>query len=355
MKLVIFAGGHGTRLWPLSRKNSPKQFEKMFNGQSTLQMTVERISGEYDHKDIYISTNEKFAKIIKQQVPEIPSENIIFEPERRDLAAAVGLAFMTIKNQGYSGPIAILWSDHLMDHVETFQNVLKIGEQLIIEDSERFVFIGEDPRFANENLGWIKIGSQLDRVNDIPMHAFEGWAYRPALDKCKEMYESGTALWNPGYFITSVDFVLGLYKQFHPQMHTDLGEMVKSKKKLKELYPKQPAMHFDTAIVEKTDPSQAVVLHAHLGWSDPGTLYALKEALETNRNESVSVGKVVTHNTEDSLIYNQNEHQLVAVSGLDGFIVVNTQDALLVCPKEEVRFIKDLLEKIELSGHEDKL
>lgn len=355
MKLVVFAGGHGTRLWPLSRKNSPKQFEKMFDGKSTLQLTIERIEGQYPVSDIYISTNKQYKDIIREQLPQIPEENLIFEPEKRDLAAAVGLAFMTIKGSGYSGPISILWSDHIMEHVDTFRLALKTAEELIIQDPNRFVFIGEDPRFANENLGWIKIGSQLDRMNEFPIHAFKGWAYRPPLEECKTMFASNTALWNPGYFITSVDFVLDLYKKFHPQMHKDLELMVGDPNKLIELYPKQPAMHFDTAIVEKTDPSQAVVLHAHLGWSDPGTLYALKEALETEREETVKIGKVVSHNCSDSLIYNQNPKQLIATSGLDGFIIVNTPDALLVCPKEEVRFIKDLLEKIELSGHKDKL
>lgn len=345
MKIIIFAGGAGTRLWPISRKNLPKQFEKLKGNKSTLALAIERVQG-FGLKNIFISTNEKYVKLVKKEIPRLPSKNIFSEPAKRDLAAAVGLTLLRLKQSGYTGPVVVLWADHFMDNPEAFKKALKQGEKLIEENSERMVFLGEHPRFANQNLGWIHLGNKI-KDNE---HRFLGWKYRPELKQCGQMFKSGKWLWNPGYFIFDLDFVLSLYKRFKPQLYKSLLDIVGNQKKIKAEYGKLESMSFDNAILEKLRPEQAVVLKVNLGWSDPGTLYALKEALTKDIKENFQKGQVFLHQSTDCFVFNADKNKLVAGVGLEGMMVINTKDALLVCHKDQVPQIKELLKEMEVRG-----
>jgi len=345
MKLIIFAGGSGTRLWPLSLRNSPKQFEKFKDNKSTLQMAFERIK-KFGKENIYISTNEKYVDMVKEELPDFIPENILGEPARRDIAAAVGLTLLRLKKQGYSGIVAILWADHFMHRPEEFLKALDGAENLIVENKDRFVFLGEKPRFANQNLGWIQVGKNLKENQ----YEFLGWKYRPELLDCQMMFEEGNWFWNPGYFVFDIDFVLELYRQHMGEMCLALENMVESEEKIKEEYPKLEAISFDQAIVEKINNNQGVVLKVDMGWSDPGTLYALKESMVEEVDKNYLKGKVVELGSRDSLIYNDDDSKLVTAVGLDGMIVVNTPKSILVCHKDKVPEIKELLKKIEEEG-----
>jgi mannose-1-phosphate guanylyltransferase len=169
------------------------------------------------------------------------------------------------------------------------------------------------------------------------------------------MFESGDWMWNPGYFVFDIDFVLGLYKKFLPSMYIALEDMVNDEQKLEHEYENLESISFDNGIVEKVEPSQAVVLKVDLGWSDPGTLYALKEALTKKQDENYAKGNVILHETSDSFILNDEKEKLVATVGLEGMIVVNTKDALLVCHKDKVPEIKELLRKMGGEGLEKYL
>lgn len=345
MNIIIFAGGAGTRLWPISRKNSPKQFGLLMGDKSTLQMAVDRVRS-FGLDNIFISTNEIYVDLVKTQIPDLPEKNILIEPAKRDLAAAVGLALLRLKKQGISGTTAILWADHLMKSESEFIDALKKGEKLIESDADRFIFLGEKPRFANHNLGWINFGEKIEDN----IFKFKRWSYRPQLEDCQKMFESGEWYWNPGYFILDTEFVLGLYKKFMPYMYEDLADMAGDYKKIKEKYHILESVSFDDAIVSKVDPGQAVMIKVDLGWSDPGTLYALKEALEPDLEKNHEQGLTIAYETKDSFICNEDRDKLVAVVGLEGMMVVNTKEAILVCHKNDVPKVKELLKKIEDKG-----
>jgi len=350
MNFLIFAGGAGTRLWPISRAHSPKQFEKLKDDQSTLQMAVERIL-PFGLSNVYISTSDRYVELVRSQVPLLPSEHILGEPARRDLAAAVLLALLRLKQSGVTGTIALLWADHFMDHPENFRTALIRAEELIKENPNRFVFLAEEPRFANHNLGWIKLGNPVGDGT----YFFEGWKYRPELALCEKMFASGVWKWNPGYFVVDLDFVLRLYEIHQPELYERVSGMVRGDLDLASEYSTLPALSFDNAIIEKVAPHEAVVLPVELGWSDPGTLYALKEALHTSPEHTVTVGNTYALDTTDSFIFNEEPHKLVSVIGLEGMVVVNTKDALLVCHKDQVPDIKTLLAKLSEEGKESYL
>lgn len=345
MNFLIFAGGAGTRLWPLSRKNTPKQFTVKQNDRSTLQLAVDRIS-TFGADNIFISTNEQYVPLVHEQLPAISLDHIFSEPARRDLAAAVCLSLVRLKKQGVKGTIAVLWSDHFMDHPDRFVTALDRANALIQIDPDRFVFFGEKPRFANHNLGWIHIGEEIRKDE----HAFLGWKYRPEKNICESMFASGEWLWNPGYFVFDIDFVLSLYKEHHAEMLGEIESMVRDEKNELSKYANLPAESFDRAIVEHVRPEQAVVLKVDLGWSDPGTLYALKEAMVGGGHENYIQGTVVMEDSKDSFVYNEDPHKLVATLGVEGILVINTKDGLLVCPKDRVTDLPALLKRLDAEG-----
>jgi mannose-1-phosphate guanylyltransferase len=343
MKIVIFAGGIGTRMWPLSRENSPKQFDKIFNGKSTLQLAFDRVAPSFGAKNIFVQTSKTFQKIIQKQLPQLPKNNLFIEPARRDNGAAVCFAVNKLNKLGYDGPMAVVWADHLMDRVGEFTRALKAGEKLIEKNPRRFIFIAERPRFANNNLGWMKVGEKKGEVGKKDFFGFEGWKYKPEKSVCDRMYKSGEYFWNPGYFMSSVGFLLDCYQKLAPEIFQCIIE---------GKYAECPKIHFDMAIIEKVDLSNAVVLKTNMGWSDPGTLYALKEALAKNVADNVTKGNVIDFETKDSLVYNLEKDKLVATVGLEGMVVVNTKDAIVVVPKDKVVHISDLVKEMRKRGLE---
>lgn len=355
MKIVIFAGGTGRRLWPLSRQASPKQFEPILGEKSTLQLAVDRVRQLYDAKDIFVSSNQRYRDKIREQLPDLPPENIIGEPERRDLAAAVGLAMAHLASAAddESEVVSILWGDNYMRDTETFLSLLRASERLLEEGDARIVFMGETPRFANENLGWIGLGQKQGEIEGRPYFSFRSWRYRPPIEEAKEMYAQGKHVWNTGYFVTTVGYVQALYRQHQPQMAEALRAIeeaigsAKYDEVLAKRYSQIEVASFDDAILTHVAPEDAVVLHGEMGWSDPGTLYALKEALADAPDENVEAGLVLADDTSDSLLLNYEGEKLMAVIGLDGFIVVNMEDAILVAPKERTRDVKALVNRLQ--------
>lgn len=351
MKIVIFAGGSGRRLWPISRTASPKQFEPIIGSRSTVQLAVERVAGVYGLENVYISTNERYRPIIQRQLPDLPAANLIGEPMRRDLAAAVGLAIAhLLRAIGPDERVAILWGDNYMSQVDVFLRILATAEQLIERGQARIAFIGETPRFANNNLGWIGLGGQLGENEGTPYFGFRSWIYRPPLDRCRQMFAEGGFVWNTGYCVTTLGFAGRMYEHHQPAMWAGLTEIAGQfgrltyQDTLNRIYPILPSQHFDDAIAKHVAPADAVVLHGDMGWSDPGTLYALKEAINPDRQANVSRGLVQALQSADCLLYNYEAKKLVAAVGLKGMIVVNTEDAILVVHKDQIPLVKELVD-----------
>lgn len=358
MKVVIFAGGVGTRLWPLSRKNTPKQFEKIIGDKSTLQLAFNRLQPDFKPEDIYIATGEKYKKIVYSHLPQIPKQNFIFEPEMRDVGPAVGVAMGIVGKDNPDEPVAIVWSDHFVRKERRFREVLSFAKDLVLKNKNLVIFIGQKARFANQNLGWIEYGKEVAQVRGTKIFRFERLIYQPSLESAEKFLEDGNYAWNPGYFVTTPGFLLSQYKKFSPKIWEGIMKIQNSvgnknyEEVLRKIYPSFEKISFDNAILEKINPENVNVIAADLGWSDVGAWEALKEALQLSVKENVTRGKVLVEDSLDNLVFNYTDQLIVGID-LKKMIVINTDDVLLVCSKESVPKIKKLVGSLAGTEHEN--
>jgi mannose-1-phosphate guanylyltransferase len=357
MKAIIFAGGAGTRLWPLSRRKSPKQFEKVIGDKSTLQLAMERLTPDFNWEDLYVATSAQYIPLVSEQLPKLHTANIIGEPDSRDVGPAVGLVTAILNKQFPDSPMVILWSDHIVRQVDLFKKILSTCEDVIKTNKDKIIFISQKPRFASQNLGWIKYGDELQEKNGVEFYSFEKFIYRPPLETATKFFRSGHYAWNLGYFVTTPGFIWKLYEEHQPEMFKGLQKIAEAhgtadfQKIVDEVYPTLPKISFDNAILEKINPDAALVVSEELGWSDVGAWEALKEALQTSPEQNVIKGKVLVTDCQDTLVYNYSD-QLVVTIDLNGFLVINTHDVTLVCHKNSVPKIKKLVEKLAESENE---
>ncbi len=359
MKAVIFAGGVGTRLWPLSRKKSPKQFEKVVGDKSTLQLATERLLPEFKPEDIFISTGLDYVKYVREQLPFVPEENIIAEPAKKDVGPAVALMMGYLASRFPHEPVIILWSDHLVKRIEVFKHIIFESSKLIKENPERIIFIGQKPRFASENLGWIQTGHEVKREGKVVFHSFEGFKYRPDQQTADSYFKDSKHCWNLGYFVSTPSFIYGLFKRYSPNIYEVMQNILDHdhdhetfKKKLEENYKHMPEISFDNAILEQMDKEKALVVVEDIGWSDVGAWEALKEALEQARHDNITKGRVLLQKSEDNLVYNYEDDKLIVGVCLDDILVVNTRDVILVAKKSAVKEIKKLVESFQGTENE---
>jgi mannose-1-phosphate guanylyltransferase len=359
MKIIVFAGGVGSRLWPLSRKNTPKQFSKIIEDQSMIQIAVHKLFPEFEWSDIYISTGKNYVDLIREQLPQLPPENIIVEPEMRDVGPAVGLVISQFVKKFPNEPITLLWgSDHLVKKEALFRKVLRISEKLIQEDPNKMVFIGQQPRYGNPNVGYIEFGDAVTTIDEVGVHSLKKFQYAPPLETATEWATDGKHSWNLGYFTTTPQFVWSLFEQFAPDLFAQLQKIHNAYETdsyeavLNEVYPQLEKISFDNAILEKMNPDAGLVISLDIGWSDIGAWEAMKEALSDTEEENVVRGKIILEDSRDSIVQNETK-QLVVGIDLDGMVVVNTGDVLLICPKNSVPKVKKFVSNLKGTEHEN--
>lgn len=357
MKTIIFAGGTGTRLWPLSRKKSPKQFEKIIGSSSTLQSCANRLQPDIQFGDIYVATNQQYVSIVNKQLPDLPPDHVFGEPQSRDVGPAVGLIAGIFNRESPDEPISILWSDHLVKNDKLFRKILKTAGEVIQKNPDKIIFISQKPRFASVNLGWIQYGRSAVVKDGIDFNSFIDFQYRPDKKTAEKYHKSGRHAWNLGYFVATPAFLWAQYKKFAPNLYDGLSRIVDAYRTgkyadvLEEIYPQLEKISFDNAILEKLNPSQAYVISEDIGWSDVGAWEALKEALENTEDKNVTQGRTMLNDTKDSLVYNYTDQLLVTID-MEEALVVNTDDVILVCKKTSVPKIKKLVES--LNGTENE-
>lgn len=339
MNIVILAGGAGSRLWPMSTEAQPKQFQKLVSEKTMLQETYERIAfAGIEH--IYVSTNEEYVHLVREQLPQVPADHIIAEPILRDTAPCIGLAAATIAKKDPDAVMAVVYADHLVQDAKEFEQKLKVAVNLAAEQGT-FNIIEVKAKYPNVNLGYVKIGAKLEDRDDVEIYAFEAFKEKPDYETAKRFVASYSYLWNTGYYVWRVSSILEAFAQHLPQTHAQLMA-IQNGGSIQEHYPLCDKISIDYGIMEKLDPSKVRIIPADLGWSDIGTWDSLHEELAENPEANVEKGSVLELDCSGSLLYNVGTRDL-AVFGLHDMVVVQTDEVTLICPKNKSAHLKNLL------------
>lgn len=352
MKIVIRAGGLGTRLWPVSRTKSPKQFHALMSENTLLEDAIHRVRPIAAVEDIYISTNADSEDIIRQQ-HYIPDKNIIIEPERKDTAAAIGLESVIIQKRDPEAIVASLGSDHSVRRVPEFQRMLQIVEEMVRRHPDYIIPIGIRATRADTGYGYIECGEVLDMLEGRNLWKVNRFTEKPDREEAKKFVQEANYLWNANMFVWKVSTILELYKKHLPEMYMQLMviqkavDTEKQESTINEIYPKLKKIAVDYAIIEKAKKIAAVA--ADIGWSDIGDWARLKNELTESEHENATIGaQYLGVKTENTLVYSSDKEKMIVTLGVENLIIVDTGDALLVCDKyrsEEVRDIVRMLKE----------
>ncbi|MEK7544902.1 MAG: sugar phosphate nucleotidyltransferase [Patescibacteria group bacterium] len=350
MLILILAGGSGTRLWPLSRKNKPKQFQKLVSDKTLFEETIERVQFA-GAKNIFISTNEEYFDEVCKQSKKfgIPKEQIIIEPCLRDTAPCIGLAATIMaKKRSAQEVMAIIYADHLVQEVKIFEKLLKEAEK-IAQEKNTLNIIEVKARFPNTSLGYVKIGKLLEERNGVEVYEFEKFIEKPDLKTAKKLLNSYKYLWNTGFYIWKIETILKKFKEHMPKTAKELEKIAKSsntEKAIQDFYKNCEKISIDYGIMEKVSPKEVRIIPAELGWSDIGTWESLFDELTNNEKENLTKADIITIDTEGSIIYGPKS-KLIATIGIRDLVIVDTGDALLICKKGRSQEVKKIVEQLQ--------
>ncbi|PIQ78309.1 hypothetical protein COV82_01265 [Candidatus Peregrinibacteria bacterium CG11_big_fil_rev_8_21_14_0_20_46_8] len=338
MKALILAGGSGTRLWPVSRKNNPKQFHAFVGDTTLLQDAFERLHF-LSPEDIFVSTTEQYAAEIKRQLPKLRKENVILEAEARDTGPAIAYAAHVIGKRDPNAVMAVVYADHLVRRPDEFRKKLLVAEA--VARKEHTINIIEVPATEpNPNLGYVKIGKKLGDIDDSALYALERFVEKPDAKTAAQYIKDKTYLWNTGMYVWEIKTILDAFKKYAPEIYECVTNA-------KANYADCPKISLDYAVMEKIDVGRVRIIPAELGWSDIGNWNALFDEMADHPGANYIQGEHIGLETEGSMIFSDVPNKLVVTSGLKDIIIVDTKDALLVLPRERAAEVKDLVEELK--------
>ncbi len=346
-KVLIMCGGKGTRMWPISNLSHPKQFESLLGKTSMFRQTIDRVLKGFAPEDIYIATSAKFGPFLREQAAEIPEANFILEPAMRDNLGAVALATAIIGKRHPDEVMIILWgADHIVQKGAEFLSAIKHAAELA-KTNHVIVHVDTPPSYPSVHNGWIKIGKVIKAVNGHKIYEFIRQVEKPDETTAKRFFKSKDYLIHVGYMATKPQLLLDLYEQHAPGAYAVLKKIMpaidteKFNSVLNAEYPKFEKMSVDYGLFEKLPPKSQWELPVDMGWVDVGTWELLYHGLPKDKDGNVVFGKVKLLDTKNSLIICKDEGVIGAV-GLDGMIVVDTDEGLLVCPLNQAPKVKQL-------------
>lgn len=358
---VLLAGGGGTRLWPKSRGKTPKQFLKLTGEKTMMQIAAERINQLVDWSKIIVVTNKKYAKDVKKQLPDVLADNIIAEPEKKDTALAMLVGALYAKTQDKDAVIINSASDHIVVNLAEFDRVMLKAVQTA-EKNQHLVTVGITPNYPTSAFGYIKVGKEIKKLDrDLNLFKVDSFTEKPNLATAIAFISTGRYFWNANMYVWSAKTLLAAFNKHMPSMAklTRGLEKLKTEKfhqALPAIYAEAEAISIDYAISEKAD--NLVLIPGDFGWNDVGDWKVVYNLGKKDQAGNVIMGenkktKTLTINANNNLIH--TDGRLVALYGIKDMIVIDTDEILMICPKEKSQEVKKLVEQLKVDKQDQYL
>lgn len=353
MKLLILAGGSGTRLWPLSTANEPKQVQPFLDKRTLLQYTWQRLRRGFVRRDIFVATTQKHLGLVERQLPELLPSHTIVEPVARNTAPAIGLAARVIRRMYPDEVVATVNSDHYVKQSSSYLKALRVAERIVRASPNSLLLFGIKPTYPETGYGYIEPQTRVPTRGGIRVFTVKRFIEKPNLPQAR-LYQQ-TMWWNSGIFVFYPQLLVALLAQHSPRLHQRLGRLRLSQDGKRRWrapesgYRQLPDVSFDYAVVEHTRNLQ--VLPVSFGWADVGHWRTLYDILAKPKGDNVVRGKYIGLGSYGNLIYNQTK-KLVATVGIKDLVIVETDRALLVCQKARAQEVRQLVVKLKQVGLE---
>ncbi len=357
---VVMAGGSGTRFWPKSRRQRPKQLISLYGQRTMLQQTINRIGPLMPWSQILVVTGADQATATAEQLPELPPENLIQEPCARDTAACVGLAAAVLAHRDPDAQMLLLPADHVIEPAEAFRRSIRAGLSLIQGQPEALVTFGVRPTRPETGYGYIERGEALEPIDGIAAYQVARFREKPDRATAEEFLNTGRFAWNAGIFLWSARTILLELAKHQPKLHDGLIRIAQAQasgpetfaKTLQEVFPTLDRLPIDKAVLEH---SQAVrMLEVIFDWNDVGDWRALASLLETDATNNAVQGPVHLVETRNSIVV-ADEDRLIATLGLDNLVVIQSGGATLVAHRDHLDRLKTLVNGLAEAGFADTL
>lgn len=351
---VIMAGGGGTRFWPLSRQEKPKQFLNL-SGKNTMVMdTVDRLLSIANAEDIFVVTNKMYQDATIQQTKGVlRDDHILGEPAARNTAACIGYAAMEIVKKYEDGIMCIVPSDHFIKNEAEYTRVMKKAINTAIQ-TDKLVTIGIKPTFPSTGYGYIR----CEKKEDMTVYPVKEFVEKPDIEHAKQYLSLGQYSWNSGMFVWKASTILGLFEQLLPDIYSELvkiGNVMGTKdeqKVIEEIYPEIQKISIDYGIMERA--KDVLMLEGDFGWNDVGSFDALEEIYTKDENGNINLAYSLAIDSTDCIFYG-NDNRLIATLGVKDLIVAQTDDVILVCDKSRAQEVKKFTEQLKEIKKEEYL
>jgi mannose-1-phosphate guanylyltransferase len=350
---IVMAGGSGTRFWPKSRRNRPKQLLRLHGEATMLQQTVERIAPLVPPERTYIITGVDQAEATKEQLDQLPPKNVVAEPCPRDTAACVGLAALIVAKADPDGTMIVMPADHVIRPEETFRAAVEAAVSVIEDDPTAFVTFGVKPTRAETGYGYIERGESLGKRNGVAVNKVAQFREKPDRETAERFVADGRFAWNAGIFLWRARAILDALKTHRPNLHAALERVGKALGTPEEAdtiareYPNMEKVPIDKAVMEKA--TNVRVLEVVYDWSDVGDWRALTSLVEADAHGNTIQGDVHAVGTTNSIIVSDGGG-LIATLGVDDLVIVQSGGATLVARKDQLDRLKGLVEGLDRAG-----
>ena len=341
------AGGQGTRFWPLSRKNQPKQFLKLSGDQSALQQTVKRLEPLIPSRDVFVVCGERYVDRVRQQLPEASPEQIIAEPAARNTAPCLGLASLHLQSLFPGETLAVLPSDHLIGDKKEFHQLLLAAES--VAQSGKLVTFGIVPSSPATGYGYLRRGEEIGSFRGRTVYRVGAFTEKPDLRTAKEFISSGQYYWNSGMFVWKTETILAEIQAYLPDLHQSLKRIdgCRHPEKRREIFEAITPISIDYGVMERS--REVVVLPSQLDWNDLGNWKALEALGEADQHGIRSNRRYLAVDGSNCSIHAATD-KLVALVGVQDLVIVETEDALLICRADRTEDVREVVKELEAKG-----